>query len=155
VKRGEEFIIVTAGTNLKAVLSLDFVDSTRTISNDLYEIQKLFGIEAVRQLVVHEVYKVINEQGLNVDIRHLMLVADAMCVTGKLKGITRYGVVSQKSSVLAKASFETPLRHFINAALVGEKDELNSVVENVMVNQPVPLGTGLPVIVTKEVPKVK
>lgn len=155
IKRGDEFVIVTAGTNLKAVLSLDFVDPTRTISNDLYEIQKLFGIEAVRELVVLEVYKVINEQGLNVDIRHLMLVADAMCVTGKLKGITRYGVVSQKSSVLAKASFETPLRHFINASLVGEKDELNSVVENVMLNQPIPLGTGLPRIVTKEVPKVK
>jgi len=155
VKRGGEFIIVTAGTNLKAVFDLPFVDSTRTVSNDLYEVQKLLGIEAVRQLVVQEVYKVINEQGLNVDIRHLMLVADAMCVTGRIRGITRYGVVSQKSSVLAKASFETPLRYFINASLVGERDELNSVVENVMLNQPIPVGTGLPTIVTRETPKTK
>jgi DNA-directed RNA polymerase subunit A" len=143
VKRGDEFVIVTAGTNLKLVLALDFVDPTRTISNDLYEVLKYLGIEATRELVVREVYKVINEQGLNVDIRHLMLVADAMCITGVLKGITRYGVVSQKSSVLAKASFETPVRHFINASLVGEKDDLNSVVENVMLNQPVPIGTKL------------
>lgn len=148
LKRGDEFIIVTAGTNLKAVLELPFVDATRTISNDVYEIQKILGIEAARETVIREVYKVINEQGLNVDIRHLMLVADAMCITGQIKGITRYGVVSQKSSVLAKASFETPLRHFINASLVGEKDPLHSVVENVMMNQPVPVGTGLPQVVT-------
>ncbi len=150
LKRGDEFIIVTAGTNLKAVLELPFVDATRTISNDMYEVQKILGIEAARKAVIQEVYKVINEQGLNVDIRHLMLVADAMCISGQIKGITRYGVVSQKSSVLAKASFETPLRHFINASILGEKDPLNSVVENVMMNQPIPVGTGLPQIITTE-----
>jgi DNA-directed RNA polymerase subunit A" len=153
VKRGDEFIIITAGTNMKSVLELDFVDGTRTISNDIFEIYAVLGIEAAREAVVREVFKIITEQGLNVDVRHLMLVADTMCVTGKLKGITRYGIVSQKSSVLAKASFETPIKHIINAALVGEKDDLNSVVENVMLNQPVPIGTGLLRLVTKEVKK--
>ena len=80
-----------------------------------------------------------------------MLVADTMCVSGKVKGITRYGVISEKSSVLAKASFETPIKHIINAALVGEEDHLTSVIENVMLNQPVPIGTGLPKLVTKTV----
>lgn len=153
VKRGNEFIIVTAGTNLAAVVELDFVDGTRTGSNDIFEIYEVLGIEATREAIVREVFKIINEQGLNVDVRHLMLVADTMCVSGKLRGITRYGIVSQKSSVLAKASFETPIRHIINAALVGEKDALNSVVENVMLNQPVPIGTGLLSLVTKEVKK--
>jgi DNA-directed RNA polymerase subunit A" len=153
VKRGEEFIIVTAGSNLRSVFEMDFVDATRTISNDISEIYTVLGIEAGREAVVREVFKIINEQGLNVDIRHIMLVADSMCVTGKLRGITRYGIVSQKSSVLAKASFETPIRHIINAALVGEKDDLNSVVENVMINQPVPVGTGLLRLVTKDVKK--
>ena len=68
---------------------------------------------------------------------------------GQIKGITRYGVVSEKSSVLAKASFETPIKHLISASLVGEVDDLTSVVENVMLNQPVPIGTGLPGLVTK------
>ncbi len=153
VKRGDEFIIVTAGSNLKSVFELEFVDGTRTVSNDIFEIYDVLGIEAAREIVVREVFKIINEQGLNVDVRHLMLVADSMCVTGKLRGITRYGIVSQKSSVLAKASFETPIRHIINAALVGEKDDLNSVVENVMINQPVPVGTGLLHLVTKDVKK--
>ena len=79
-----------------------------------------------------------------------MLVADTMCVLGMIKGITRYGVVSEKSSVLARASFETPIKHIINAALVGENDTLNSVIENVMLNQPVPIGTGVPKLVTKK-----
>lgn len=149
VKRGAEFIIITAGTNLKTVLELDWVDSTRTISNNIYEIAGVLGIEAARQAVIDEVYRVIEAQGLNIDIRHVMLVTDTMCWGGDVKGITRYGVVGEKASVLARASFETPIRHVVNAALIGEADELNSVVENVMLNQPVPVGTGLPGLVTK------
>lgn len=149
VKRGEEYIIVTAGTNLAEVMKLEFVDKTRTVSNDLYDMQKVLGIEAVRNTVIKEVFKVIENQGLNVDIRHIMLVADTMCATGEVRGINRYGIVNEKSSVLAKASFETPLKHILNAALVGEEDKLTSVIENVMLNQPVPIGTGLPGLVTK------
>lgn len=151
VKREEEFVIVTAGTNLKEVLKLEFVDATRTISNDIFEVRKVLGIEAARQSIINEVFKVIESQGLNVDVRHIMLCADTMCESGNVKGITRYGVVSEKSSVLARASFETPIKHIIDAALVGEVDKLDSVVENVMLNQPVPTGTGLPGLVTKVV----
>ncbi len=149
VKRGEEYIVLTAGTNLKEILSLPEVDMSRTTSNDIREVYAVLGIEATRQAIINEVYKVIEAQGLNIDIRHIMLVADVMCATGVIKGITRYGVVSEKASVLARASFETPVKHLINAALEGEIDNLSSVVENVMINQPVPLGTGLPGLVTK------
>ena len=149
VKRGEEYIILTSGTNLKKVFELEEVDKTRSFSNDIYEIRAVLGIEAARQAIMNEVFRVIESQGLNINIRHIMLVADIMSATGGVKGITRYGVVSEKASVLARASFETPLRHMINAALEGEVDYLNSVVENVMINQPVPLGTGLPGLVTK------
>jgi DNA-directed RNA polymerase subunit A" len=149
VKRGEEYIILTSGTNLKDVLALPEVDSNRTFSNDINEVFAVLGIEAARQAVINEVYRVIEAQGLNIDIRHIMLVADTMCASGKIKGVTRYGVVSEKASVLARASFETPIKHLINAALEGEVDNLTSVVENVMINQPVPLGTGLPGLITK------
>ncbi len=151
VKRQDEFLIITAGSNLKKVFELDFVDCARTRTNDIVEIGNVLGIEAVRAAIIDEVYKVITAQGLNVDIRHIMLVADTMCSLGAIKGITRYGVVSEKSSVLARASFETPIKHIINASLAGEVDMLSSVVENVMLNQPVPVGTGLPGLVTKVV----
>lgn len=149
VKRGEEFIIITAGSNLRDVLRMVEVDTFRTRTNDVFEICEVLGIEAARQAIIDEVFKVIESQGLNVDIRHIMLVADTMSVEGVVKGITRYGVVSEKASVLARASFETPIQHIINASLVGEVDRLSSVVENVMINQPVPVGTGLPGLIIK------
>ncbi|MBI5392908.1 DNA-directed RNA polymerase subunit A'' [Candidatus Woesearchaeota archaeon] len=149
IKKEEEFIIVTAGSNMKEVLQIEGVDAEKTITNDIIEIAQVLGVEAARQSVINEVKKVIDAQGLNVDLRHIMLVADTMTVTGNIKGLTRYGIVSEKASVLARASFETPLKHIIEASISGETDYLNSVVENVMLNQPVPVGTGLPGLVTK------
>ena len=148
VKRNNEFMIITAGSNLKKVMPMDFVDESRTISNDLYEMQSILGIEATRQTIINEVVKVINSQGLNIDIRHITLIADMMCFSGALKGVTRYGVVKEKSSILARASFETPIKHIFSAGLTGEVDYLTSVIENVMINQPVPVGTGLPDLIT-------
>jgi len=134
---------------LADVLALKEADPARVTTNDIFEISGVLGVEAARQVIINEVSRVIEAQGLNVDIRHVMLIADTMCFSGTLKGITRYGVVSEKASVLARASFETPIKHIINASLVGEVDTLNSVVENVMLNQPVPVGTGLPGLITK------
>ncbi|MFT4310132.1 MAG: DNA-directed RNA polymerase subunit A'' [Candidatus Woesearchaeota archaeon] len=144
VRRGEEFVIITSGSNLKDVFKLPFVDTYRTRSNEISDIIKMLGVEAARQTIIDEVAGVVEAQGLKIDMRHIMLVADTMCSTGVVKGITRYGVVSDKSSVLARMSFETPIKHLIEAALAGEKDQLHSVVENVMINQHIPIGTGLP-----------
>ena len=149
IKRDDEYIIITSGSNLSEVLQLEGIDTFKTTTNNIYEIQEVLGIEAARQTIINEVFKVIENQGFNVDIRHIMLVADTMCVSGSIKGITRYGVVSEKASVLARASFETPIKHIINAALIGEVDNLNSVVENVMLNQAVPIGTGVPDLIMK------
>jgi DNA-directed RNA polymerase subunit A" len=149
VKRGDEYVIITAGSNLKEVLKLDFVDAERTSTNSIIEVEKTFGVEAAREAIIREMKKVLKDQGINIDIRHILLVADAMTMSGKVLGVSRYGIVKEKPSVLARASFETPITHIINASMVGEVDQLNSVIENVMINQPVPIGTGLPGLVTK------
>jgi DNA-directed RNA polymerase subunit A" len=72
-----------------------------------------------------------------------------MTSKGEVKGITRSGITGEKESVLARASFETPIKHLVQASLMGEIDPLNSVIENVMMNQPIPLGTGLPDLVVR------
>ena len=144
IKRGNEFVVLTSGSNLKEVLLIPEVDETRTISNNIFEIQEVFGIEAARNAIIAEVTRVINDQGIDLDQRHIMFVADLMTSRGTIQGVTRSGVAAEKESVLARASFETPIKHLIKASLVGEVDALNSVIENVMLNQPVPLGTGLP-----------
>jgi len=144
-----EIILMASGSNLKEVFKIEEVDYTKTITNNIFEAAKQLGIEAARQIIIKEAQKVIQEQGLDIDIRHIMFISDLMTSKGEIKGITRSGIAEDKESVLARASFETPIRHLINASLVGETDYLNSVVENVMINQPIPLGTGLPSLVTK------
>ena len=149
IKKEKEYIIMASGDNLADVLALGFVDKTRTISNNIHKVEAIFGREAARHSVINEIEAVIESQGLNVDIRHIMLVSDTITMGGKLRGINRYGVVKDKPSVLARVSFETPIPHLINAGLVGANDPLYSVIENVMMNQVIPIGTGLPGLVTK------
>ena len=149
VKRGKDYVILTAGSNLKDILSFKGVDKTRTITNDIHEVASVLGIEAARQAIINEIQKVIISQGLDVDKKHAMLVADTMVGSGTVKGITRMGIISDKSSILARASFETPVPQFVQATKTGKKDKLASVIENIILNQPVPVGTGLPGLLVK------
>lgn len=141
-KKKGEYVITTAGSNIKQVLKMEEVDKERTITNDIWEISNVLGIEAARNAIIEEALKVFNDQGLSIDIRHLMLVSDVMCSDGEVKGIGRYGVSGEKPSILARASFEVAIRHLFNAAAHKEVDELKGVVENIMINQPIPVGTG-------------
>jgi len=149
VKREKEYVILTAGSNLKDIIEVKGVSKEKTVTNDIYEVAEVFGIEAARQIVMAEIYKVINSQGLDIDKRHLKLVADAMTVDGEFRGMTRMGIIARKSSILARASFETPIKHFVNATIKASRDELLSVIENIILNQPVPVGTGLPGLMVK------
>jgi len=103
----------------------------------------VLGIEAAREAIIREIKNVLDEQGLDVDIRHIMLVADIMTWTGKVRQVGRHGVTGEKESVLARAAFEVTVRHLYDAAARGELDELKGVTENVIVGQIVPVGTGM------------
>ncbi|MBI2043291.1 DNA-directed RNA polymerase subunit A' [Candidatus Pacearchaeota archaeon] len=151
VKRERDYVVTTLGTNLKKIITLKEVDKNKTISNDFYEVAGIFGIEVARQLIIEEINKVLSTQGLDIDLRHLELAADSMSNTGEIKGITRMGIIAQKSSILARATFETPVKQFVNASIKGSRDKLASVVENIILNQPVPVGTGLPGLLVKVV----
>lgn len=137
-----EWRVQTAGVNLRKVLRLDGVDATRTTTNDFFEIKKVLGIEATRQMILRELQSTLDEQGMNVDVRWLLLIADTMTKRGEIQGTTRYGLVGAKHSVLARSAFEETKSHLTDAALKGETDPLNSVVENIIVGQQVPVGTG-------------
>jgi len=105
-------------------------------------VQEVLGVEAARATIIKQAMYTIEEQGLGIDIRYLMLLADLMTVDGGIKAIGRYGIAGQKISVLARAAFEETRKHIIRAAVRGEVDELKGVVENIMVNQVIPVGTG-------------
>jgi len=142
-REGEYWVINTIGSNLKEVIEMKEVNENKTISNDIYEVASIFGIEAARNVIIKEAYKTMQEQGLDVDIRYLSLLADIMTWNGKINSIGRYGVAGAKSSVLSRAAFEETIKHLVRAAVKGEVDDFKGIFENVMVNQVVPAGTGM------------
>ncbi|WP_455367500.1 DNA-directed RNA polymerase subunit A' [[Eubacterium] cellulosolvens] len=143
VEEGGEWLIRTEGSNLGSALIMSGVDSSRTISNNIYEVAEVLGIEAARNVIIKEALTVLEEQGLDVDIRHVMLVADAMTAYGDVLQVGRHGISSEKASTLAKAAFEITVPTLVDAALKGAVDDLKGVAENVIVGQQIPMGTGL------------
>lgn len=141
-KEGGEYILYTEGSNLKDVFEVEGVDTSRTRSNNISEIADVLGIEAGRNAIIQEALSTLNEQGIGVDVRHIMLVADMMCMDGEVKQIGRHGIAGEKESVLSRAAFEVTVNHLLDAAIANEVDELNGVTENVIVGQPIQLGTG-------------
>ena len=138
----EGYVIYSEGSNLKEVLDIDGVDPYRTTTNDIHAIARELGIEAARNMIIQEAFSTLSEQGLNVDMRHIMLVADVMTADGTVRAIGRHGVSGEKSSVLSRAAFEITVNHLLLASQRGESDTLNGVAENIIVGQPVNLGTG-------------
>jgi len=138
-----EWVIRTDGSNLPKVLEVIGVDTSRTSTNNVHEIAKTLGIEASRNALTHEAKGVLEDQGLDVDIRHVMLVSDMMTSTGEVQQIGRHGISGKKSSVLARAAFEITVPNIVEAAIKGESDPLAGVTENVIVGQSIPIGTGL------------
>jgi DNA-directed RNA polymerase subunit A" len=141
-KEHDEYILYTEGSSLKKVIVLEHIDSARTKTNNINEMAEVFGVEAARNSIIEEAMSTLREQGLTVDVRHIMLVADMMTIDGEVKQIGRHGIAGEKTSVLSRAAFEVTVNHLLDAAIRGETDELAGVTENVIVGQPILLGTG-------------
>ena len=142
-KKGDEYVIITDGSNLEGVLGVKGVDVSRIETNNLHEVESVLGVEAARELITREIKRVLEEQGLDVDIRHIELVSDIMTRTGEVRQIGRHGVTGEKTSVLARAAFEVTVKHLLDAAARGDMEEFKGVVENIIIGQPIKLGTGM------------
>ncbi|MFC7235104.1 DNA-directed RNA polymerase subunit A'' [Halosegnis marinus] len=139
----EEFVLHTEGSAFGKTLKIEGVDPSRSTCNNIHEIHRNLGIEAARESLINETRHTLEEQGLdNVNVRHLMLVADIMTNRGEIESIGRHGISGNKESVLARAAFEVTVNHLLDAAIHGEIDDLNGVTENVIVGKPIKLGTG-------------
>ncbi|OQD58154.1 DNA-directed RNA polymerase, subunit A'' [Methanobrevibacter arboriphilus JCM 13429 = DSM 1125] len=149
IRREDEWIIHTEGSNLGDILKIDGVDGVRTTTNDIHEIETVLGIEAARNSIINEALRTLEEQGLSVDVRHIMLVADMMTSEGMVRSIGRHGISGEKSSVLARAAFEETGKHLLRASIRGEVDKLTGIIENIIIGQPIPLGTGSVGVVMK------
>ena len=150
IKEDEEYVILTRGIALKNVLSVEEVDEERLYCNDIITIYEVFGVEAANRAIIREIMDVVESQGLSINERYALLVADAMTYTGEPRGMTRYGIVADKLNILTKASFETPIKHISKGALMNEENHLTTITENIMTNQIVSVGTGVPKIAIKK-----
>jgi len=141
-RENDEYVLYTEGSNLKKIMRVKGVDFARTTTNNIYEIYEVLGIEAARNAIIKEAISTLEEQGLEVDARHIMLVADVMTADGELKQIGRHGVAGEKHSILARAAFEMTVNNLLDAAIKGDIDLLRGITENIIVGQPIKLGTG-------------
>lgn len=140
---GEEgHVIFTEGSNLKEIIAMQNIDFRTTKTNSILEVKLTLGIEAARNMIIEEIENTLSEQGLIVDTRHIMLIADVMTNDGDVKAIGRHGISGQKTSILARAAFEITSYHLLQAGIHGDKDLLAGVAENIIVGQPVRVGTG-------------
>ena len=137
-----EYYLSTIGSNLSRVSEIETIDRSRTYTNNIIEIYDHLGIEAARQAIVNELQATLDGARLEVDTRHLLLVADVMTSEGEVRAIGRHGVSGTKHSILARAAFEVTVNHLLKAGIIGERDHLTGVAENIIVGQPISLGTG-------------
>lgn len=142
-KRGDEYVIISEGSNLEEIMRIEGVDWRRVYTNNIHEIERVLGIEAARQAIIKEIKEILDDQGLDVDIRHIMLLADMMTWTGHVRQIGRMGVAGEKPSVLARATFEMTVQKLLESAATGEEDRLYGVTENIIIGQTIPVGTGM------------
>jgi len=141
-KESNRYVLYTEGSNLQDALEIADVNPHKIYTNNLKEIYQVLGIEATRNAIIQEAMNVLNEQGMDVDVRHIILVADMMTADGAIRQIGRHGISGSKNSALARAAFEVTIKHLLGAGIAGTKDPLKGITENVILGQLIPLGTG-------------
>jgi len=134
--------LLVEGKGLQRVMVTPGIDFTRTKSNHVIEVEEVLGIEAARRTIIHEIRYTMQQHGMKIDDRHMMLLADIMTFQGQVYGITRFGVSKMKTSTLMLASFEMTTNHLLDAAVQCRRDEITGVSESIIVGNMVPLGTG-------------
>jgi DNA-directed RNA polymerase subunit A" len=142
VKGPDGYFIRAAGYNVEGAITHSAVDVKSIYTNNIKEIERIYGIEAARNAIVKEIKDVMEMQKLFVDVRHIMLIADAMTFCGEVKSIGRHGLSGEKVGVLGRAAFEETIKHLIEATASSVEEKLIGVTENIIVGQTVPVGTG-------------
>ena len=142
-KRKEEWIVTTEGSNLSELFRHPLIDKSRTMSNDMWEIYHIFGIEATRQFLIEEYMDIVSSDGTFVNPSNVELLVDIMVYTGTIISISRYGQKKVGCGPMAKASFEESLENFMKAGVNGEKESANGVSASIMLGKMPNIGTGV------------
>jgi DNA-directed RNA polymerase II subunit RPB1 len=139
--RKEMWVLDTTGTNIMDLFSLDFIDYTRTYSNDIREMHNILGIEAARQNILNEFVEVMEASDAYVNYHHLSILCDRMTVKADLVPMFRSGIISDDIGPISKGTYEMHTEMFLDASRHGEFDQMRGVSANVMCGQPGYYGT--------------
>lgn len=142
-KKSTEWVIETRGTNLLKLLNNPLVDATRTVSNEMWEIVSVLGIEAAREFLIGEFGECISSDGTYINKCHTQLLVDVMTHGGSIMSVSRYGHGKSKCGPLAKASFEKSLDNFLKAGVTSEVERTTSVSGSIMLGKIASCGTGV------------
>lgn len=139
--RKEAWVLDTTGSNLLDIFALDYIDYTRSYSNDIREMYNVLGIEAVRQNILSEMVDVMEASDAYVNYHHLSVLCDRMTVSKNLVPIYRSGILNDNTGPIAKSTYEMHTEMFLDASRHGEFDQMRGVSANVMCGQPGYYGT--------------
>ncbi|PVV02627.1 hypothetical protein BB560_002917 [Smittium megazygosporum] len=135
--------LLVEGYGLRDVINTPGIIGTKTTSNHVMEVQSVLGIEAARQTIINEIQYTMENHGMSIDPRHVMLLGDIMTYKGEVLGITRFGIAKMKDSVMMLASFEKTVDHLFNAAIYGKRDSIDGVSERIIMGTQMNIGTGM------------
>lgn len=132
--------VLVEGYGLRACMTTEGVVGTKARTNSVMECNDVLGIEAARTTIAYEIEEVM--KFMDIDHRHMQVLADAMTFKGEILGITRFGLSKMRDSVLHLASFEKTPDHLFEAAAGMKTDKIEGVSEGIIMGQAMTVGTG-------------
>ena len=139
--------LLVEGYGLRACMTTQGVNGLATKTNSVMEMRDVLGIEAARKTIIDEIGVVMGD--MDIDPRHMQLLADVMTYKGEVLGITRFGLSKMRDSVLQLASFEKTPDHLFEAAWHMKRDRIEGVSECIIMGQSMSVGTGAFKVVRK------
>lgn len=123
----KEWLVTTNGSNFQELISHPYVDGYNTLTNSVWEIYETLGIEATRTFLINELKETLSGSAY-VDQRHLMLLVDNICFSGRPASVNRFGITG---GPWAKISFEESIKNALASSIKEESDNMKGVAANI------------------------
>lgn len=141
IEKYSEHVIYTDGSDLLSALALPLVDTTRSTSNNIHEINNIFGIDAASDVLLQEMKQVLAFDGTYVQDRHVQLCVHTMSWYGYFVPMNRHGMEQMEKGFLHQASFEETYEVINDADAFGLSDNMSGVTANIIMGQTASFGT--------------
>lgn len=131
------WFLETSGSNIYDVWKLDYIDASRTITNDIVEVFETLGLEAARKMLYDE----LADNGF-IASPHLMLLCDDMTMFGYLNSVDKQGITLKDPSALGSMIFEKSMQTAMELVATGAEDPVAGLPSSVIVGRLAKIGSG-------------